>query len=108
MFTPYILSFMLDHSCGYCSLLPNLKKGFGWNPGKKMNHWFGEQLRERTGDCDITFKEVRKSLAMLLPYISCDVKDRHFIVSDNNIAIANILLHVYLCLSFTLSITSSI
>lgn len=53
------LSCTLDHSCGYCSLLPNLKKGFGWNPGKKLNHWFGEQMRERTGDYDITFKDVR-------------------------------------------------
>ncbi|CAB4043532.1 partial, partial [Paramuricea clavata] len=49
---------MADHSCGYCSLLPNLKKGFGWNPGKKLNNWFGEQLRERTGDYDITFKDI--------------------------------------------------
>ncbi|XP_046846665.1 uncharacterized protein LOC124440335 isoform X2 [Xenia sp. Carnegie-2017] len=47
-----------DHSCGYCSLLPNLRKGFGWNSGKKLNHWFGEQLKERTGDSNITFKEV--------------------------------------------------
>lgn len=53
-----IRCFAADHSCGYCSLLPNLRKGFGWNPGKKMNHWFGEQLRERTGDYDITFKDV--------------------------------------------------
>lgn len=49
---------MLDHTCGYCSLLPNLLKGFGWNPGKRMLKWFGEQLKERTGDGDITFKEV--------------------------------------------------
>ena len=49
---------MLDHTCGYCSLLPNLLKGFGWNPGKRMLKWFGEQLKERTGDSDITFKEV--------------------------------------------------
>ena len=47
-----------DHTCGYCSLLPNLLKGFGWNPGKRMLRWFGEQLKERTGDGDITFKEV--------------------------------------------------
>ena len=47
-----------DHTCGYCSLLPNLLKGFGWNPGKRMLKWFGEQLKERTGDSDITFKEV--------------------------------------------------
>ncbi|KAK2564725.1 Uncharacterized protein P5673_011405 [Acropora cervicornis] len=49
---------LVDHTCGYCSLLPNLLKGFGWNPGKRMLKWFGEQLKERTGDSDITFKEV--------------------------------------------------
>ncbi|XP_078376863.1 uncharacterized protein LOC144660159 [Oculina patagonica] len=49
---------LVDHTCGYCSLLPNLLKGFGWNPGKRMLRWFGEQLKERTGDSDITFKEV--------------------------------------------------
>ncbi|KAJ7372184.1 hypothetical protein OS493_020613 [Desmophyllum pertusum] len=49
---------LVDHNCGYCSLLPNLLKGFGWNPGKRMLRWFGEQLKERTGDGDITFKEV--------------------------------------------------
>lgn len=48
----------LDHTCGYFSLLPNLIKGYGWNPGKRIFEWFGEALRERTGDPDITFKEV--------------------------------------------------
>jgi len=52
------LLLLKDHNCGYCSLLPNLLKGFGWNPGKRMLRWFGEQLKERTGDSDITFKEV--------------------------------------------------
>jgi len=51
-----------DHTCGYCSLLPNLLKGFGWNPGKRMLRWFGEQLKERTGDSDITFKEVSQQI----------------------------------------------
>ena len=58
---------LTDHNCGYCSLLPNLLKGFGWNPGKRMLRWFGEQLKERTGDSDITFKEV--SQQMNSPYM---------------------------------------
>ncbi|XP_065053655.1 uncharacterized protein LOC135682618 isoform X2 [Rhopilema esculentum] len=49
---------LVDHRCGYCSLLPNLLQGFGWNPGKRLFKWFGEQLRERTGNADITFKEL--------------------------------------------------
>ena len=50
-----------DHSCGYFSLLPNLIKGYGWNPGKKIFHWFGNALYEQTGNADITFSEVCKS-----------------------------------------------
>eukprot|EP00112_Aurelia_sp_Birch-Aquarium-sp1_P010373 Seg2218.5 transcript_id=Seg2218.5/GoldUCD/mRNA.D3Y31 product="putative protein R571" protein_id=Seg2218.5/GoldUCD/D3Y31 len=49
---------LVDHRCGYCSLLPNLLQGFGWNPGKRLLKWFGEQLKERTGNADITFKEL--------------------------------------------------
>ena len=48
----------VDHSCGYFSLLPNLIKGYGWNPGKKIYHWFGNALYEQTGNADITFSEV--------------------------------------------------
>lgn len=48
----------LDHSCGYFSLLPNLIKGYGWNPGKKIFHWFGNALCEQTGNADITFSEI--------------------------------------------------
>ncbi|XP_071112062.1 uncharacterized protein [Haliotis cracherodii] len=48
----------LDHQCGYCSLLPNLMRGYGWNPGKKIFEWFGNQLEAKTHDKDITFKQV--------------------------------------------------
>lgn len=48
----------LDHSCGYFSLLPNLLEGYGWNPGKKIFRWFGQALRDQTGDANITFQEV--------------------------------------------------
>lgn len=51
-------SVLIDHRCGYLSLLPNLLSGFGWNPGKRLYKWFGDQLRERTGDGDITFRQV--------------------------------------------------
>lgn len=58
----YFIVSMLDHRCGYCSLLPNLLKGFGWNPGNKLLKWFGEQLKDRTGDADITFRQVSSSV----------------------------------------------
>lgn len=48
----------LDHRCGYCSLLPNLLTGFGWNPGKRIYDWFGQILQKQCGDPDITFREV--------------------------------------------------
>ncbi|GFO21426.1 hypothetical protein PoB_004793100 [Plakobranchus ocellatus] len=48
----------LDHRFGYLSLIPNLLSSYGWNPGKRIYKWFGHKLAERTGDPDITFKEV--------------------------------------------------
>lgn len=48
----------LDHSCGYFSLLPNLIKAYGWNPGKRIFHWFGNAMETRTGSADITFNEI--------------------------------------------------
>ena len=58
----YFIIPLLDHRCGYCSLLPNLLKGFGWNPGNKLLKWFGEQLKDRTRDADITFRQVSSSV----------------------------------------------
>ena len=49
---------MTDHKCGYCSLLPNLLTGFGWNPGDRIYKWFGQQLQQQCGSADITFREV--------------------------------------------------
>ena len=57
-FSKVHLLFLIDHKCGYCSLLPNLITGFGWNPGNKLLKWFGETLKEQTGNADITFREV--------------------------------------------------
>ncbi|XP_065839909.1 uncharacterized protein [Oscarella lobularis] len=51
---------LLDHSCGLCSVLPNLLSGFGWNPGRKILRWFGETLEKKTGNADITFMDVYK------------------------------------------------
>ncbi|KAK6194958.1 hypothetical protein SNE40_000482 [Patella caerulea] len=53
-----IADVFLDHKCGYCSLLPNLLSGYGWNPGKKIFKWFGDKMEQKTGNPDITFKEV--------------------------------------------------
>ena len=49
---------LADHSCGLCSVLPNLLSGFGWNPGRKILRWFGETLEKKTGNADITFMDV--------------------------------------------------
>ncbi|RUS74313.1 hypothetical protein EGW08_017922 [Elysia chlorotica] len=48
----------LDHRFGYLSLIPNLLTSYGWNPGKRIYKWFGHKMADRTGDPDITFKEV--------------------------------------------------
>ena len=47
-----------DASCGYFSLLPNILRTFGWNPGHKIFNWLGSKFREKTGDADVTFQQV--------------------------------------------------
>ncbi|KAI8795204.1 Uncharacterized protein BgiBS90_002971, partial [Biomphalaria glabrata] len=48
---------ILDHSCGYLSLLPNLIKRFGWNPGKAIYNWFGDRIQAKSAkrNPDMTF-----------------------------------------------------
>ena len=52
------LTYLLDHKCGYCSLLPNLRYKFGWNPAKRFARWINSLIEAKTGDGHITFKEV--------------------------------------------------
>lgn len=49
---------VLDATCASCSLLPNLLKHFGWHPARRLFEWFGDRLEEKTGDADITFKQL--------------------------------------------------
>ncbi|XP_014784577.1 uncharacterized protein LOC106879487 isoform X2 [Octopus bimaculoides] len=51
---------MLDHKWGYLSLLPNLIKNFGWNPGKKIDTWFKNVLKDKTGSAEVTFWQIYK------------------------------------------------
>ncbi|CAH1790347.1 unnamed protein product [Owenia fusiformis] len=48
----------LDTTCGLCSLLPNVLKHFGWNPGNRILKWLGDVIAEKTGNKDITFKQL--------------------------------------------------
>lgn len=48
----------LDGTCGLLSLLPNMFRHYGWNPGERAMRWFGECLAVKTGNPDITFQEV--------------------------------------------------
>ncbi|CAG5119290.1 unnamed protein product [Candidula unifasciata] len=52
----------LDHSCGYLSLIPNLLRRWGWNPGHKIFKWFGDRIKARTvtNNPDLTFYELYK------------------------------------------------
>ncbi|KAH9524746.1 hypothetical protein Btru_027688, partial [Bulinus truncatus] len=49
---------LIDHSWGFLSLVPNLFRFYGWNPGERIYNWFGEKIKEKTGKEDITFQEV--------------------------------------------------
>ncbi|XP_041367006.1 uncharacterized protein LOC121381726 [Gigantopelta aegis] len=48
----------LDHQCGYFSLLPNLLRSFGWNPGNRIYQWLGYKLEAKTGSPDVTFEQL--------------------------------------------------
>ncbi|XP_059158901.1 uncharacterized protein LOC131942947, partial [Physella acuta] len=63
-----IKSVFLDHSCGYLSLLPNLMRKFGWNPGKKILTWFGEKIKAKSAkqDPDMTFYDLYREKQMEL------------------------------------------
>lgn len=60
-FSKDLRKLFIDQSCGCCSgLLQSLRKNYGWNSGKKLDKWFGNKLKEATGNADITFMEVYK------------------------------------------------
>lgn len=51
-------SSLADARFGYCSILPNLIKHFGWHPGRKIFTWFGKAIEAKTNNANITFKEL--------------------------------------------------
>ncbi|CAL1528495.1 unnamed protein product [Lymnaea stagnalis] len=55
----------IDHSCGYLSLIPNLFRNYGWNPGTKIYEWLGDKIEKPTktgkeNHPDMTFLELYK------------------------------------------------
>ncbi|XP_077977691.1 uncharacterized protein LOC144433257 [Glandiceps talaboti] len=51
-------SYLEDHSCGILSFLPNVLLDYGWNPGNKVLNWLGTMIEAKTGNKDLTFKEL--------------------------------------------------
>ncbi|XP_076468885.1 uncharacterized protein LOC143299503 isoform X2 [Babylonia areolata] len=51
-------SIFLDAKLGYLCLIPNLIKYFGWHPAQRLYEWFGEKLRQKTGNPDVTFLQL--------------------------------------------------
>ncbi|XP_072016164.1 uncharacterized protein [Amphiura filiformis] len=47
-----------DARLGFLSLLPNMKKRFGWHPGKKFFIWLGETVAGKLGDPNATFADL--------------------------------------------------
>ena len=76
---------LVDHRFGVLSLLPNLLKGFGWNPGKKLLKWFGKVLEETTENADITFSQVGFKIYFILNLIKLTVLHRINKVSFNSL-----------------------
>ncbi|XP_055864358.1 uncharacterized protein YqhO-like [Biomphalaria glabrata] len=67
---------IFDHSFGYLSLLPNLLKDFGWNPGNGIYKWFGDMIQRKSavGNPDMTFldlyKERKKELCVVVTNVN--------------------------------------
>ncbi|XP_072018773.1 uncharacterized protein [Amphiura filiformis] len=49
---------LFDATCKYLTFLPNIWRHFGWHPGKKMEKWIGEVLKEKLGNADATFEDL--------------------------------------------------
>ncbi|XP_038076986.1 uncharacterized protein LOC119744872 isoform X2 [Patiria miniata] len=47
----------LDARFGKLSLLPNMLTKYGMYPGEKIADWFGERVKEKMGNPDLTFKQ---------------------------------------------------
>ncbi|XP_033097407.1 uncharacterized protein LOC117101509 isoform X1 [Anneissia japonica] len=52
-----VQNMLLDARFGLLSLLPNLKKSFGWHPARAYREWLEVNLADYAGDRDITFRE---------------------------------------------------
>ncbi|XP_077864029.1 uncharacterized protein LOC102806894 [Saccoglossus kowalevskii] len=68
-----LTSVLLDHSYGYLSLIPNVIRWYGWNPGERLLEWFGKKFEYKTGNKDITFKEVFDKFGKELCVVICNV-----------------------------------
>ncbi|XP_033629031.1 uncharacterized protein LOC117291448 [Asterias rubens] len=48
----------LDARFGVLSFLPNMLLHYGCHPGEKINRWFGEKVKSKMGNADLTFEEL--------------------------------------------------
>ncbi|XP_069131938.1 uncharacterized protein [Argopecten irradians] len=66
-------SILLDHKWGVLSLLPGLRKEFGWNPGNRFSNWLGGVLAKAMGDPDVTFAQLYKKRGVELCVVVTNV-----------------------------------
>ncbi|XP_021371581.1 uncharacterized protein LOC110462082 isoform X2 [Mizuhopecten yessoensis] len=64
---------LLDHKWGILSLLPSLRKDFGWNPGNRFSNWLGGVLAKIMGDPDVTFAQLYKKRGVELCVVVTNV-----------------------------------
>ncbi|XP_072023650.1 uncharacterized protein [Amphiura filiformis] len=62
-----------DARLGFASLLPNMRKLYGWHPGKKLLKWFGEAVAEKLGDPNATFAELYSKTGRELCVVAVNV-----------------------------------
>ena len=84
------LLLFIDGTCGLLSLLPNMFRHYGWNPGERATRWFGECLAVKTRNPDITFQEVRR--VWYIECVTCAVSDIEWVGWEGG----RLYIHVYL------------
>ncbi|KAK0061354.1 hypothetical protein Bpfe_009160 [Biomphalaria pfeifferi] len=69
---------LFDNSWGYLSLIPNLIRSFGWNPGTVIYQWFGDKIKTKSADRnpDMTFKDLYKERGIELCIVVTNVNRR--------------------------------
>ncbi|XP_054767411.2 uncharacterized protein LOC129274662 [Lytechinus pictus] len=86
---------LLDATCGKLSLLPNLYRYMGWHPGRYFYSVIGEDIAEKLGDKNATFKDLYdqngKELCVVVTNLSTMMEEYCHVKTTPNMPIRSAL-----------------